>query len=129
MSKAQMKGAWKVLEPEHRRPARAFGKSWASPPSDAQLSASENPARKVIEFRLEAPSARSVKLAADFTEWENAAINLANKGNGTWGIRLPLSPGRYAYRFLVDGDWHDDPRCAERIPNPFGTSNSVIEVV
>jgi hypothetical protein len=81
------------------------------------------------EFRLNAPSARTVNLAAEFTEWETAAIPLARSDDGTWRISLPLAPGRYAYRFLVDGNWRDDPHCSERVPNPFGTANSVIVVL
>jgi 1,4-alpha-glucan branching enzyme len=83
---------------------------------------------KSTEFWLDAPLASSVHLTADFTQWETHAIPLTRNDNGTWRISLPLAPGRYMYRFLVDGDWHDDPHCSDRVPNPFGTTNSVIEV-
>jgi hypothetical protein len=39
-----------------------------------------------------------------------------------------LPPGRYHYKFLVDGGWQDDPRAKERTPNPFGTCDSVLEI-
>lgn len=77
-------------------------------------------------FRLEAPLAQSVKLAGDFTGWE--PLELSPGHEGFWQIIIPLSPGRYAYRFLVDGEWHDDPDCMEAEANPFGTINAVIDV-
>ena len=32
------------------------------------------------------------------------------------------------FKFLVDGNWQDDPRAKERTPNPFGTCDSVLEI-
>jgi hypothetical protein len=82
----------------------------------------------VVVFRLAAPRARSVRLAADFTEWEKYALSLQQAGDGEWEVRVSLSPGQYGYRFLVDGQWQDDPRCQRQEPNPFGTANSVAEI-
>lgn len=36
-----------------------------------------------------------------------------------------LPAGRYQYRFLVDGEWRDDPECMVRLPNPYGSHNMV----
>src|SRR5260221_678100 len=44
--------------------------------------ASPNFKIKPAEFYLEAPSAKSVKLAADFTEWEKFPIDLVKSGDG-----------------------------------------------
>ncbi|HXJ60980.1 MAG TPA: glycogen-binding domain-containing protein [Verrucomicrobiae bacterium] len=79
-------------------------------------------------FRLRAPSARSVKLAGDFTGWEKQPLDLRLGRGGIWQITVPLSPGRYAYRFLVDGEWRDDPDCVAAETNRFGTINAVIDV-
>jgi len=40
----------------------------------------------------------------------------------------PLAPGEHYYHFLVDGEWRDDPECSVRMPNPFGSQNSVAVV-
>lgn len=40
-------------------------------------------------------------------------------------MTVGLSPGTYRYRFLVDGEWRDDPECTLRVPNPFGTEDAV----
>jgi len=47
---------------------------------------------------------------------------------GEWTKELVLPLGRYEYRFVVDGQWADDPAARELIPNPFGTANAVVEV-
>jgi Glycogen recognition site of AMP-activated protein kinase len=81
-----------------------------------------------ITFRLEAPSAHSVKLAADFTDWEKSPLKMTKRAKGVWETAVPLAAGHYSYRFIVDGEWHDDPLCPQRETNPFGTTNAVIHV-
>ncbi|MDY6973201.1 MAG: glycogen-binding domain-containing protein [Thermodesulfobacteriota bacterium] len=39
-----------------------------------------------------------------------------------------LYPERYEYRFLVDGQWYNDPQNDLTCPNCFGTQNNVILV-
>jgi hypothetical protein len=48
--------------------------------------------------------------------------------DGKWAKELALPPGRYEYRFVVDGQWVDDPAATELIPNSFGTANAVLLV-
>ena len=111
--------------PEASRQAKSTGKT--SRPARALPSASL--ARDITAvFRLEAPLAQSVKLAGEFTQWEKLALNMKQGRNGVWEIEVALAPGRHFYRFLVDGQWQDDPLCTRREPNPFGTNNAVIEV-
>jgi 1,4-alpha-glucan branching enzyme len=83
---------------------------------------------KKTEFSLEALSAKSVKLASDFTDWEKAPLEMSKTKNGVWRVEVPLASGNYSYRFIVDGEWCDDPNCAYRIPNPFGTTNDTRKV-
>jgi 1,4-alpha-glucan branching enzyme len=85
--------------------------------------------RKEIVFRFEASKARRVVLAADFTNWEKSAIDMARDQAGVWQAKIQLGMGRYHYKFIVDGEWHDDPRCLIHVPNQFGTTNAVVEVV
>jgi 1,4-alpha-glucan branching enzyme len=67
------------------------------------------PELKLVEFSLAQPSASSVQLAADFTDWETAPIDMVRFADGVWATTIPLPAGVYAYRFLVDGQWHEDP--------------------
>jgi 1,4-alpha-glucan branching enzyme len=46
-------------------------------------------------------------------------------GEGIWRISLPLNPGRYEYRFFVDGEWRNDPNGGPFVESPFGASNSL----
>ncbi|HEU6449578.1 MAG TPA: isoamylase early set domain-containing protein [Verrucomicrobiae bacterium] len=84
--------------------------------------------RKVL-FQLKAPEARSVKLVADFTDWEKYPLDMIRGDNGDWFAIVPLSPGHYSYRFLVDGNWFNDPYAPAVERNPFGTANTIVQVV
>ncbi|HSY75142.1 MAG TPA: isoamylase early set domain-containing protein [Dongiaceae bacterium] len=117
--------------------SRTFGRSAAnnatrsvSSKSDGarQLSGQSRSELKRTEFYLEAPLAESVKLAADFTAWEKFPLDMIKTESGAWFTVVPLAPGQYSYRFIVDGKWCDDPRPDQRVPNPFGTVNAMVEV-
>lgn len=79
-------------------------------------------------FSFNAPGASNVLLVGDFTHWQKAPISLRKTPDGIWRMTVSLPPGEYHYRFLVDGEWRDDPECRLRVPNPFGTSNAVVRV-
>lgn len=81
------------------------------------------PAQRRVSFSLSAPDARSVKIAGNFTGWEAAAREMTRDRNGSWRTRVTVPPGQLEYRFIVDGQWVDDPKCDARKPNPFGGEN------
>ena len=87
------------------------------------MATKKNPKLIKTEFGLLAPQARSVFLAGSFNEWNSSAHPLKQDKKGVWKISLPLGPGRYEYRFLVDGEWQNDPNCSSLVENPFGTLN------
>lgn len=95
---------------------------------ESPISKSHAAEGRKITFRLEAQSAHSVKLAADFTDWEKSPLKMTKHAKGVWQTAVPLTAGHYSYRFIVDGQWHDDPLCSQRETNPFGTTNAVIDV-
>ena len=43
-------------------------------------------------------------------------------------MSLPLPPGRYRYRLVVDGKWMTDPNNKYVETNQFGELNNVVEV-
>ena len=49
-------------------------------------------------------------------------------GDGIWTIVKPLAPGRYQYKYYVDGRWVVDPENPLRIVNESGIVNSLIKV-
>ena len=79
-------------------------------------------------FSFSAPEASSVQLAGDFTRWQQQPINLRKGADGVWRANVELAPGDHHYRFLVDGQWHDDPECALHVPNPYGSRDAVRQV-
>lgn len=79
-------------------------------------------------FSFKAPTASRVQLVGDFTHWERAPINLRKDPDNIWRTKVQLSPGQHRYRFLVDGQWRDDPECATRLPNPFGSEDDICQV-
>jgi 1,4-alpha-glucan branching enzyme len=86
-------------------------------------------------FVCHAPEAKAVFLAGTFNGWHPLATPLVKDAQGNWSTTLSLWPGRYEYKFVVDGAWscgpgHDGDHqgCRECVPNPFGTTNRIIEV-
>jgi 1,4-alpha-glucan branching enzyme len=84
--------------------------------------------KKKETFSFKAPDALSVSLVGDFTHWQKQPINMKQNKNGIWKATVALSPGTHHYRFLVNGEWRDDPECTVRVANPYGTENAVRNV-
>ena len=82
---------------------------------------------RMIEFGFEAAHASSVGVAGTFNDWNAQRTPLKKEGT-SWKARLSLAPGRYEYRFVVDGQWLSDPCTKESAMNPYGSNNSVIRV-
>ncbi len=79
-------------------------------------------------FSFRAPEAISVQLVGDFTHWQENPISLKKEAGGLWRASVELKPGTHHYRFLVDGEWRDDPECSMREPNAFGSQNMTRKV-
>ena len=84
--------------------------------------------RRTQTFSFRAPDASSVQLAGDFTQWQESPIGLQKGADGIWRVVVQLPPGTHHYRFIVDGEWRDDPECMLRAPNPFGSENMMRQV-
>jgi 1,4-alpha-glucan branching enzyme len=86
-----------------------------------------------VRFALRAPGAGRVALVGDFNRWDPAATPLAPAAGGgpvgEWEVEVPLTPGRHAYAFVVDGGgWVLDPAApSERDPD-FDRRHSVTVV-
>ncbi|MGD0229029.1 MAG: glycogen-binding domain-containing protein [Syntrophorhabdales bacterium] len=86
------------------------------------------PSRKRIEFTLHAPEAHNVFVAGTFNDWNPTDRLMTRNAEGIWKARIIVPPGVHQYRFVVDGEWRDDPGCPDRIPNDHGGQNCVITV-
>lgn len=81
-----------------------------------------------VIFTLFEPGAKQVLLGGDFNGWATGATPMKRQVDGHWETTLALAPGRYQYKFVVDGLWIPDPLVHEHVRNQHGTLNSVIEV-
>jgi 1,4-alpha-glucan branching enzyme len=79
-------------------------------------------------FRFTSPGAMSVMLVGDFTQWQQKGIPMRKGKDGVWTASVDLTPGMHHYRFIVDGDWRDDPECTVRVANPYGGQDMVKQV-
>ncbi len=79
-------------------------------------------------FRFTAGDAMSVLLVGDFTHWQSRPIPMRKGADGVWMATVDLPPGTHSYRFIVDGEWRDDPECSIQVPNPYGGKNMVRRV-
>jgi hypothetical protein len=76
------------------------------------------------------PEARSVHAVGDFNGWDPARTSLQQVSSGVWTVTLPLTPGRYEYMFVVDGQrWVSDPAAVEQADDGFGARNAVLDVL
>jgi len=68
-------------------------------------------------------------VAGSFNDWNTEQNALTYKQDeGVFTISLLLEPGRYEYKFIVDGVWCIDPECPEWAPSGQGSLNSVLHV-
>jgi 5'-AMP-activated protein kinase regulatory beta subunit len=88
-----------------------------------------------VDFFCHAPEAHSVFVAGTFNQWRPDATPMLEGEDGEWKTSLPLIPGHYEYKFVVDGQWCCEPGCEHEyrgcpkcVPNEFHTMNRVLEV-
>ena len=86
----------------------------------------KTPAKQTFHFS--APGAMSVLLVGDFTHWQQRGISMHKGKDGVWTATASLPPGKHTYRFIVDGEWRDDPECTLRVPNSYGGQNMVRQI-
>ncbi|MGQ9604146.1 MAG: glucodextranase DOMON-like domain-containing protein [bacterium] len=83
-----------------------------------------------ILFRFEAPGAQQVFIAGEFNGWAPTEDALNKISDDLWEIVIPLKPGRYEYKFVIDGSqWRHDPYSPGYVPDPYGGQNSVVTIL
>jgi len=81
-----------------------------------------------VTFVLHEPGAKQLALTGDFNGWASGATPMKRDDAGHWETTIALAPGRYEYKFVVDGNWKHDPLARVNVWNQSGSLNSVIEV-
>jgi chromosome partitioning protein len=70
-----------------------------------------------------------VRIAGDFNDWvPDSGVFLEVHDDGAWTKFVPLRPGRYEYKLVVNGRWVSDPLNPRQVPNDSGSTNSVLEI-
>jgi chromosome partitioning protein len=100
--------------------------------ADAEaLAAAPSPPREVV-VRFRDPAASDVRIAGDFNGWvpDKGVRSLIEAEGETriWTKILHLAPGRYQYRYVVDGEWREDPDNPDGVASQVGGRNSVLVV-
>jgi len=68
--------------------------------------------------------AREVLLAGSFTNWQNQAVRMTSTDSG-WIYVIKLHPGKYWYKFIIDGNWTIDRENNLSEDDGRGNTNSV----
>ena len=87
-----------------------------------------NPDKARTCLGLYAPDAQAVFVAGSFNDWQPSAMPLQKQSGGRWVVELMIEPGRHEYRFVVDGEWMNDPLASAYKSNPFGGLNCVLQL-
>ena len=83
-----------------------------------------------VEFSVLYPKATNVCIAGDFNNWQPENTHLSQNGQtGRWTTSIEITGGTYKYRYVVDGQWQQDPYNNHVEQNPFGEMNSVLEMI
>jgi chromosome partitioning protein len=89
-------------------------------------------APREVVVRFHDAAARDVRIAGDFNGWvPDRDVRSSVEGDGNarvWTKVLRLAPGTYRYRYLVDGEWREDPTNAAAVAAPLGGRQSVLVV-
>jgi 1,4-alpha-glucan branching enzyme len=114
-------------ETDPRLPVATDGNSVIEVPSGAPNSAAGASAAgsSAPTFTYTDPAAKSVYVAGDFNQWNATANPMQKDSSGVWTASIPLKPGKYQYKFIVDGDWKQDPLNTQTADDTFGGRNSV----
>ncbi|MEJ2655705.1 MAG: isoamylase early set domain-containing protein [Desulfobacterales bacterium] len=94
----------------------------------AKMNSKNKIKRRKITFSFESLDAKEVILMGNFNNWNPKKHPMKKDMNGKWTKAVLLPPGQYEYKFLVDGNWKQDPQNDRICPNNFGTYNSVFNI-
>jgi chromosome partitioning protein len=89
------------------------------------------PPREVL-VRFRDLRAHDVRIAGDFNGWvPDKGVRSLIEADGearVWTKILQLPPGRYQYRYVVDGVWREDPENPDGVASHVGGRNSILVV-
>lgn len=83
------------------------------------------------DFVFVRESVKSVSVAGMFNGWDAKANPMVRDADGkTWRVTVPIQPGKYQYKIVVDGNqWIPDPRAERTVLDGGGNTNSLLLVL
>jgi 1,4-alpha-glucan branching enzyme len=82
---------------------------------------------KVTFYLPDAIEGQEAFIVGDFNDWDEAATPMQRLKDGRFKVTLELDKDKeYQFRYLVDGEWHNDWEADKYLPNPFSGDNSVV---
>lgn len=103
--------------------ALAFGRLFLAQAARAPWEAS------ATTFLYYDPRASQVAVFGAWNGWHGPGLPAMQLAPGLWLASGQLRPGRYGYKFLVDGGrWQDDPANPRKLPDGHGGLNSLLRV-
>ena len=67
-------------------------------------------------------------MVGDFNSWDLKKHTMKKNKKGRWTKIVTLAPGGYEYKYLIDGQWQNDPNNDQVVHNSFGTLNNHLTV-
>ena len=121
-----------VVQPEIRTITQEPTKTEPAPKdTDAKLASYYGVSQTLdaVMFVTLYPRAKTVQIAGDFNNWQPQLNPMERIGeSGVWQTKITLPEGHYRYRYVVDGQWQQDPYNDKTELNPYGEYNSILEV-
>ncbi len=95
--------------------------------SGARALLGSRPTARGVLFVLPLALGERVFVAGDFNGWQAGRHELRrNPERGVFELEIPLPPGEYQYRLVIDGRWGVDPYASRCTLNSQGEPNSVV---
>jgi len=105
---------------------------WINDPSNPYVIGPGSDGNSILAFKPnytfildQYSDARKVTVAGSFNDWNKDAYQMVRK-DFKWIFPISLKPGKYTYKFVVDGKWIVDPKNDLWEENEYGTGNSVL---
>ncbi|MEW7290038.1 glycogen-binding domain-containing protein [Aquimarina sp. 2304DJ70-9] len=119
---------WAEPAKEYSNAVRAFKNGHALPAYNLKMYMAYPDKEGNITFTLNGHTkARKVVLSGSFNKWNENLFRMT-KAEDCWTITLKIKPGEYEYKFIVDGDWIEDPDNPLKKRNEFNEYNSFIDI-
>jgi 1,4-alpha-glucan branching enzyme len=94
----------------------------------AKIKSKQKIKKRKVTFSMNSSDAEEVILVGDFNNWNPKKHPMQKDRNGMWVKTVIIPHGKYEYKFLVDGQWKEDPQNDQASLNCFGTYNNVFNL-